>query len=97
MFEFRLHILEALFPLVFGRGRSRRPDRHCVMAIREAREKLLEEIFVLEDMIDDRRWPPGAVPVLYPGRGLLCKYFLGSDGLSPAMEARVLGAHRLHL
>ncbi|OBR01979.1 hypothetical protein CH63R_14551 [Colletotrichum higginsianum IMI 349063] len=96
-FEFRLHMLEALFPLVFGRGRSRRPDRHRVMAIREAREKLLEEIFVLEDMIDDRRRPPGAVPVPYPGQGMLCKYFLGGNGLSPATEARVLGAHRLHL
>lgn len=92
LFDLRVHMLEAFFPLAFGRGCGRQPDRRRVVAIREAREKLLEEIFFLEDMVDDRRRPFGAGPLPYPGRGLLWKYFLGGDRPSPAMEARVLGA-----
>ncbi|KAK1962511.1 hypothetical protein LY78DRAFT_661181 [Colletotrichum sublineola] len=95
LFDLRVLMLEALFgfPLAVGRDGGRQPDRRGVVAIREAREKLLEEIFLLEDAIDDRRRPLGAGPLLYPGRGQLYKYFLGGDGPSPAMEARVLAAH----
>ncbi|KAH9234138.1 hypothetical protein K456DRAFT_1947378 [Colletotrichum gloeosporioides 23] len=65
-----------------GRGRGRQPDNDRIIAIREAREKLLEEIFFLEDVIDDRRPPFRARPRRYPGQGLVYKYFLGGDGPS---------------
>ncbi|KAF3802354.1 hypothetical protein GCG54_00003815 [Colletotrichum gloeosporioides] len=77
--------------------RGREHDNDRITAIREAREKLLEEIFFLEDVIDDRRRPFGARPRRYPGQGLVYKYFLGGDGPSPAIEARVLEAQRPYL
>ncbi|KDN68291.1 hypothetical protein CSUB01_11210 [Colletotrichum sublineola] len=97
LFHLRVQMLEALFSPAAGGGRGRRPDLRRVVAIREAREKLLEEIFFLEDIVDDRQRPLGAVRVPYPGQGFLWKYFLGGDGPSPAMEARVSAAQRPYL
>ncbi|KAJ4995508.1 hypothetical protein K4K48_010209 [Colletotrichum sp. SAR 10_66] len=97
LFDLRAHMFDVLFPLAVGRERGRQPDNDHIIAIREAREKLLEEIFFLEDVIDDRRRPFGARHRRYPGQGLVYKYFLGGDGPSPAIEARVLEAQRPYL
>ncbi|KAI8269364.1 hypothetical protein K4K58_002012 [Colletotrichum sp. SAR11_239] len=67
LFDLRAHMFDVLFLLAVGRERGRQPDNDHIIAIREAREKLLEEIFFLEDVIDDRRRLFGARPRRYPG------------------------------
>ncbi|KAI8306411.1 hypothetical protein K4K59_011512 [Colletotrichum sp. SAR11_240] len=88
LFDFRAHMFDALFPLAVGKERGRQSDNDRITAIREAREKLLEEIFFLEDVIDDRRRPFGARPRMYPGQGLVYKYFLGGDDQESQSHAR---------
>ncbi|KAL0929256.1 uncharacterized protein CTRU02_215797 [Colletotrichum truncatum] len=94
LFDLRILMFEARFPREVDEWHDRQANRLSIITIRKARERLLEEIFFIEDIIDGRRQPPGSYPTPYPASGMLWKYFLGGDLPSQVMENRSLGARR---